>query len=62
MSFKQTCFDPDLWIKGREVGYDYIDIHTDDFLVLAAGPTYIFNKFKETYTIKDFWSPTLPCP
>ena len=57
MSFKETCFDPDVWIKGCEVGNDYIDMHADDFLVVAAGPTYIFNKLKKTYTIKAFGAP-----
>ena len=57
INFKETCFDPDVWIKGREVGYNYIDMHTDDFLLVSADPTYIFNKLKKTYTIKAFGGP-----
>ena len=52
--FKPTRFYPYVWIRGREGGYDYIGAHTDDVLVLAVKPTYIFNKLKKMYTIKAF--------
>ena len=42
---------------GREGGYDYIGTHTDDVLVVALNPTRIFEKLKETYTIKKFGPP-----
>ena len=54
MGFNPTCFDLDVWISMSKVGYDYIGTHTDDVLVIAAKPNYIFNKLKEQYTIKDF--------
>ena len=57
MGFKPTHFDPDVWIRGREGGYDYIGTHTNDVLVVALDPTSIFEKFKETYTIKKFGPP-----
>ena len=38
-------------------GYDYIGTHTNDVLVLAVKPTYILDKLKEIYTIKDFGPP-----
>ena len=58
MGFKPTQFDPDVWIRGGEGGYNYIVTHTDDVLVVAKNPTRIFEKLKETYTIKKF-GPTL---
>ena len=42
MGFKPTRFDPDVWIREREGGYDYIGTHTDEVLVVAVDPTYIF--------------------
>ena len=57
MGFNTTRLDPDFWIRGREGGYDYIRTHTDDVFVVAVNPTSIFNKLKETYTIKDFGPP-----
>ena len=59
MGFKPTRFDPDVWIRGREGGYNYIGTHTDDVLVVALNPTSIFEKLKETYTIKKFVPPTV---
>ena len=57
MGFKPNHFDPDIWIKGHEGVYDYIGTHTDDVLVISVDPTSLFNKFKETYTIKAFGAP-----
>ena len=59
MGFKSTRFDPDVWIRGREDGYDYIGTRTDDVIVVALDPTSIFEKLKETYTIKKFGPPTV---
>ena len=59
MGFKPTCFDPDVCIRGREGGYNYIIIHTNDVLVVAVDPTPIFDKLKETYKIKAFGPPTV---
>ena len=47
MGFKLTRFDPNLWIRGREEGYD-----TDDVLVIDVVPNSIFEKLKDAYTIK----------
>ena len=44
--FKPTHFEPDVWIRGREGGYDYIRTHTNDVLVVTSNPTSIFDKFK----------------
>ena len=44
MGFKPTLFDPDVWIRGREGGYDYIGTHADDVLVVAKNPAQIFEK------------------
>ena len=52
MSFKPTCFDPYVWINGREGGCDYSGTHDDNFLVVSIVPTSIFIKFKETNMIK----------
>jgi len=57
MSFKPTRFDPDVWIRGREGGYDYIGTHTDDVLVVAKYPARIFEKLQKVYTIKKFGPP-----
>ena len=57
MGFNLTRFDPDVWIRGRKGGYNYIGTHTDDVLVVAVDPTSIFDKLKETYTIKAFGLP-----
>ena len=57
MVFKPTNFDPDVWIRGRKGGYDYIRTNTNDVLVLAVKPTSIFDKLKENYIIKDFVPP-----
>ena len=54
MGFKPTRFEPDVWIRGRKGGYDYIGTHTNDVLVVAVDPTSIFDKLKETDTIKTF--------
>ena len=54
MGFKPTRFDPDIWIRGHKGGYDYIGTYTDNVLVVAVNPTYIFDKLKETYKIKVF--------
>ena len=54
MGFKPTYFEPDVWIRGREGDCDYIGMHTDDVLVVDSNPTSIFDKFKETNTIKSF--------
>ena len=57
MGFTPTCFDPDVWIRGHNSGYDYIGTHTDDVLVVAKHPTRVFEKFQKTYTIKKFVPP-----
>ena len=57
MGFKPTRFDPDVWIRGREVGYNYTGTHTNDVLVVAVNTTSIFEKLNETYTIKAFVPP-----
>ena len=54
MGFKPTSFDPDVWMKWHEGGYDYIGTHTDDVLVIAVDHTSIFNNLKDTYMIKYF--------
>ena len=54
MGFKPTRFNPYALIRGRKGGYKYIGTHTDDVFVVAVNPTSIFDKLKETYTIKDF--------
>ena len=59
IGFKPTLFERDVWIRGREGGYDYIGTHTDDVLVVAIDPTSIFEKLKETYTIKAFTPPVV---
>ena len=55
--FKPTRFDPYVWIRGRDGGYDYTGTHTDDVLVVAVDPNYIFENLKDTYTIKAFGPP-----
>ena len=57
MGFKPTRFDQNVWIRGREGGYDYIGTYTDYVLVVATEPTSISEKLKETYTIKAFSPP-----
>ena len=57
MSFKPTCFDLDVWIRGFKGGCDCIGTHTNDVLIVVVNLTYIFNKLKETYTIKSFGLP-----
>ena len=57
MIFKPARFDPDLWVRGSKVGYDYIGTYTDDVLVVAVKPTSVFNKLNDTYTIKSFVPP-----
>ena len=52
MGFNPTRFDPDICIRGREGGYNYIRTHTNDVLVVSVNPTSIFEKLKENYTIK----------
>ena len=59
MDFKSTRFDPDVWIRGHKGGYDYIGTHTDDILVVALEPTLIFEKLKQTHTMKKFGPPTV---
>ena len=59
MGFKPTRFDPDVCIRGRNGGYDYIGTHTDDILVVAVDPTSIFENLKETYIIKAFSPPVV---
>ena len=54
IGFRPTCYDPDVWIRGRKGGYDYIGTHTNDVLTVAVNPTSIFKFFKETYKIKTF--------
>ena len=46
IGFKLTRFDLDVWIRGCKGGYDYIGTHTDEVLVVAIEPTYIFEKLK----------------
>ena len=48
-----------MWIRGREGGYDYIGTHIDNVLVVAFDPTSIFEKLKETNTIKAFRPPVV---
>ena len=57
MGFRPTCFDQYVWIMGLKGGYEYTGTHTNDVLIVAVNPTYIFNKLKETYTIKTFGPP-----
>ena len=59
MSLKMTRFDTDVWIRGREGGYDYIGTHTDDVLVVAVDPNSMFENLKETYTIEAFGTPVV---
>ena len=44
MGFKPTRFDPDLYLRVRDSGYDYIGTHTDDVLVVAKHPARVFEK------------------
>ena len=44
-------------LGGCRGGYGYIGTHTDDVLVVAIEPTYIFEKLKEIYTIKALGPP-----
>ena len=53
MIFKPTHFDPGICIRGHKGGYDYIGTHTNNVLVVAVDPTYVFNKLKDTYKFKD---------
>ena len=57
MGFKPTCFDPYVWIRGREGGYNYTGTHTNDVLIVAVDPTSVFGKLKDTYTTKAFGPP-----
>ena len=57
MIFNPTRFDPYVWIRGPEGGHYFIGTHADNDLVVAVKPTSIFNKLKETYTIKAFGPP-----
>ena len=57
MGLKPTRFDPYVWIRGREGGYDYTGMHTNDVLIVSVEPTSTFDKLKETYTIKAFGLP-----
>ena len=57
MVFEPTRFDPDVWIRGHEGGYDYIGTHTNDVLVVSVEPTSISEKLKDTYTIKALGPP-----
>ena len=57
MIFKPGRLDPDFWIRGSKVGYDYIGKYTNDVLVVAVKPTSVFNKLNDTYTIKSFVPP-----
>ena len=59
MGFKPTRFDPYVWIRGHEGGYNYIGTYTDDVLFVAVDPTSIFEKLKETYTNKAFGPPVV---
>ena len=52
MGFRPYHFNPDAWIRWREEGYNYIETPNNDVLIVAVNPTCIFNKLKETYTIK----------
>ena len=47
MGFKPTRFDPDVWIRGRDSGYEYIWTHTDDVLVVAKHPARVFEKLQK---------------
>ena len=47
MGLKPTHFDPDIWIRGHEGGYNYIVTHVDDVIVVAVYPTSIFEKLKK---------------
>ena len=57
ISFKQTRFEPYVWTRGCEEGYNYIGTHTDDIPAVAFESTSIFSKWKETYIINAFGSP-----
>ena len=56
IDFKQTSFDPDVWIRGREGGYKYIGTNANDVFIMSVNPTSIFENLKETYTVKAFWT------
>ena len=57
IDFKPTCFDPNVWIKGREGGYKYTRTQTGDVLVMYEYLNYISEKLKKIYTIKALSSP-----
>ena len=54
MVFTPTCFEPDVWIMGRNGGYDYIGTHTDDVLVVAKHPARVFEKLQKVSTINKY--------
>ena len=58
-SFNLTRFEPDVWIRWRKGGYDYIGTHTDDVLLVAVEPTSMIKKLNEIYTIKAFGTPVV---
>ena len=57
MGFTLTRFDPDVWIRGYDNGYDYIGTKTDDVLVVTKHPERVFKKLQNIYTIKKFVPP-----
>ena len=59
MCFKQTRFDPNVWVKGHKGGYNHISMKTYDILVVAKKPPSIFEKLKEIYMIKEFGAPKI---
>ena len=59
MCFKQTRFDPNVWVKGHKGGYNHISMKTYDILFVAKKPPSIFEKLKEIYMIKEFGAPKI---
>ena len=57
VGFKPTRFDPDVWIRRRDGGYDYIGTRTDDILVVAKHPARVLEKLQKTYMINKFGPP-----
>jgi hypothetical protein len=60
MGFKPTRFDPDVWLRLRDVkaGFDYIATHTDDLMIVAQDASHHMSTVRDKHIVNGDGPPS----
>jgi hypothetical protein len=57
LGFRKTKHDPDLWIVGKSLHYDYLDTCVDDILIWSNHPMAVIKSLEKIYLLKNVGIP-----